>query len=106
MNENLGIVRFCFVYVRTIQAFVTDLDILGSSSDSWRHSLDAGVGTPLLGSGVLHEGGDLLARGCAHCTKVPPTWSTPAPPAIVPDPRAMHAKAGKAATGDRVRYVR
>ena len=42
--------------------------------------------------GLLHEGGDLLARGCAHCTKVLPTWSTPNPPAVAPDPRAVHAQ--------------
>ena len=52
MNENLGIMRFCFVCVRTIRAFVTDLDIRGPSSDSWRCSLDGGVGAPLLRGGV------------------------------------------------------
>ena len=29
MNENLGIMRFHYVLQATIQAFVTDLDILG-----------------------------------------------------------------------------
>jgi len=46
---------------------------------------DAGSGMSLFWCGLLHEGGDLLAGGCAHCTKVPPTWSTPAP-------RAVHAQ--------------
>ena len=38
---------------------------------------------------VLHEGGDLLAGGCAYCTIAPPTWSTPIPPPVAPDPRAV-----------------
>jgi len=42
--------------------------------------------------GPFHEGGDLLARGCAHCTKVPPTGSALDPLAVVPDPRAVHAQ--------------
>ena len=29
--------------------------------------------------GLLHEGRDLLANGCAYCTKAPPTCSTPDP---------------------------
>ena len=53
---------------------------------------DAGSGMSLFWCGLLHEGGDLLARGCAHCTKVLPTWSTPNPPAVAPDPRAVHAQ--------------
>ena len=27
--------------------------------------------------GLLHEGRDLLTKGCAYCTKAPPTRSTP-----------------------------
>ena len=27
--------------------------------------------------GLLHEGRDLLAKGCAYCTKAPPTQSAP-----------------------------
>lgn len=38
---------------------------------------------------LLHEGRDLLAKGWAHCTKVPPARSTPDPPPVVPDPRAV-----------------
>ncbi|OLO70836.1 hypothetical protein BKH20_05220 [Actinomyces oris] len=41
--------------------------------------------------GLLHEGGDLLAGGCAYCTKAPPTWSAPDPPPVDPDPRAVQA---------------
>ena len=37
----------------------------------------------------LHEGRDLLTKGCAHCTKAPPTRSTPAPPPVTPDPRVV-----------------
>ena len=40
--------------------------------------------------GLLHEGRDLLANGCAYCTKAPPTRSTPNPPPVAPHPRAVH----------------
>ena len=39
---------------------------------------------------LLHEGRDPLAKGCAYCTKVPPTTSTPNPPPVAPHPRAVH----------------
>ena len=38
---------------------------------------------------LLHEGRDLLTKGCAHCTKAPPTRSTPAPPPVTPGPRVV-----------------
>ena len=41
-------------------------------------------------SRLLHEGRDLLAGGCAYCTKAPPTWSTPNPPPVTPHPRVVH----------------
>ena len=50
---------------------------------------DAGSGLGRLRRGLLHEGGDLLPGGCAYCTKVPPTRSTPDPPPVAPDPRAV-----------------
>ena len=40
--------------------------------------------------GLLHEGRDLLAKGCAYCTKAPPTSSTPNPRPVAPRPRAVH----------------
>ena len=40
--------------------------------------------------GLLHEGRDLLATGCAYCTKAPPTQSAPDPPPVAPQPRALH----------------
>ena len=40
--------------------------------------------------GLLHEGRDLLAKGCAYCTKAPPTRSTPNPPPVAPHLRAVH----------------
>ena len=40
--------------------------------------------------GLLHEGRDPLARGCAYCTKAPPTRSTPNPPPVASHPRAVH----------------
>ena len=40
--------------------------------------------------GLLHEGRDLLATGCAYCTKAPPTRSTPNPRPVAPHPRAVH----------------
>ena len=40
--------------------------------------------------GLLHEGRDLLAKGCAYCTKVPLTPSTPNPRPVAPHLRAVH----------------
>jgi len=40
--------------------------------------------------GLLHEGRDLLAKGCAYCTKAPPTPSTPNPRAVHPDDDGSH----------------
>ena len=40
--------------------------------------------------GLLHEGRDPLAKGCAYCTKAPPTQSAPHPPPVAPHPRAVH----------------
>ena len=54
--------------------------------------------TGLPGVGLLHEGRDLLAKGCAYCTKAPPTRSTPGPPPVAPHPRAVHQMT-PAATG-------
>ena len=48
-----------------------------------------GSGLGRLRRGLLHEGGDLLPGGCAYCTKAPPTRSTPDPPPVAPDPRAV-----------------
>ena len=39
--------------------------------------------------GLLHEGRDPLTKGCAYCTKTPPTRSTPNPPPVAPHPRAV-----------------
>ena len=39
--------------------------------------------------GLLHEGRDLLAKGCAYCTRAPPTRSTPDPRPVAPRPRAL-----------------
>ena len=40
--------------------------------------------------GLLHEGRDPLAKGCAYCTKAPPTQSAPHPRPVTPTPRAVH----------------
>jgi len=42
-------------------------------------------------AGTLHEGGDLLTEGCAYCTNLRPLWSSPNPPPIAPEPRAVGA---------------
>ena len=47
---------------------------------------------PAPGRPVLHEGGVVLARGCAYCTSPGPSWSTPDPPSVAPHPRAVHAR--------------
>ena len=39
--------------------------------------------------GLLHEGRDPLTKGCAYCTKAPPTRSTPNPHPVAPHPRAV-----------------
>ena len=39
---------------------------------------------------LLHEDRDLLAKGCAYCTKAPPTPSTPDPRPVEPHSRAVH----------------
>ena len=45
--------------------------------------------------GLLHEGRDPLTKGCAYCTKAPPTQSAPHPPPVAPHPRALQPdKAG------------
>ena len=39
--------------------------------------------------GLLHEGGDLLAGGCAYCTSPRPPFSTPDARAVAPHPRGV-----------------
>ena len=39
---------------------------------------------------LLHEDRDLLVKGCAYCTKAPPTPSTPDPRPVEPHSRAVH----------------
>ena len=43
------------------------------------------------GSTNVHEGGDLLAGGCAYCTSPRPPWSTPDARAVAPHPRGVVA---------------
>ena len=45
---------------------------------------------PHLRVSLLHEGRDPLAKGCAYCTKAPPTPSTPNSRPVAPHPRAVH----------------
>ena len=42
-----------------------------------------------LRAGLLHEGREALARGCAYCTNARTPRSTPDPPPVAPDPRAV-----------------
>ena len=39
--------------------------------------------------GLLHEGRDPLTKGCAYCTRAPPTRSAPDPHPVAPHPRAV-----------------
>ena len=56
MNENLGIMRFRIVGLRTIRAFVTDVDILGPSrAPDGAHSTPAWVSP---------------SSGALYCTRV------------------------------------
>ena len=57
--------------------------------------------TGLPQAGLLHEGRDLLANGCAYCTKSPPTWSTPDPPPAAPHPRAVRPDDAGSQRSDR-----
>ena len=56
--------------------------------------------------GLLHEGRDLLAKGCAYCTKVPPTPSAPNPRPIAPHLRAVHPDDAVRRHSDRVSPLR
>ena len=56
--------------------------------------------------GLLHEGRDLLAKGCAYCTKVPPTPSTPNPRPVAPHLRAVHPDDAVRRHSDRVSPLR
>ena len=42
-----------------------------------------------LRAGLLHEGREALARGCTYCTSARTPRSTPDPPPVAPDPRAV-----------------
>ena len=42
-----------------------------------------------LRAGLLHEGREALARGCAYCTNARTPRSTPDPPPVAPGPRAV-----------------
>ena len=60
-----------------------------SRTEARRSWFDVGPGLLPPRAGLLHEGRDLLAKGCAYCTKAPPTRSTPIPPPVAPHPRAL-----------------
>ena len=107
INENLGIMRFCSVWMRVIRAFVADLDTRptsGPSSNSWRCPLGSWCPSPgsrwcslNVTSGrapsgrLLHEGRGVLVRGCAYCTRPGPSWSAPEHWPVAPHPRAVRA---------------
>ena len=57
---------------------------------SWFDSGPAQNWLELARAGLLHEGRDPLAKGCAYCTKAPPTQSAPHPPPVAPHLRAVH----------------
>ena len=52
--------------------------------------------------GLLHEGRDPLAKGCAYCTKAPPTPSTPNSRPVAPHPRAVRPDDAVSHHTDRV----
>ena len=55
---------------------------------------------------LLHEGRDPLAKGCAYCTKAPPTQSAPNPPPVAPHPRAVRPDDAGSHQRDRVSLLR
>ena len=77
-------------------------DVCAGFRWSW---LDAGPAQnwlELARVGLLHEGRDLLAKGCAYCTKAPPTRSTPNSRPVAPHPRAVHPGGAGSHRTDRV----
>ena len=97
MNENLGIMRLCFVRMRTTQAFVSDLDIHGSfrapaptaGEAGWGHHRQRGPGR--LGQFAAQAGTSAapdkrprlrqsIRRACGYA------------PGLEPLPRAGHAR--------------
>ena len=112
MSENLGIMRFRFVWMRAIRAFVADLDtrslFWSPLALAWLPVvlawLPAAPAWLLVAFGqravsgrapsgrLLHEDGDVLARGCPYCTRAGPSWSTPDCRPVAPDPRAVRAE--------------
>ena len=111
INENLGIMRFCSVWMRVIRAFVADLDTRptsGPSSNSWRCPLGSWCPSPgsrwcslNVTSGrapsgrLLHEGGAVLARGYPYCTRVGVYWSGVVRTARDPDLRGVDPTVGQ-----------
>ena len=61
-------------------------DVCAGSRWSWFDSGPAQSWPELARVGLLHEGRDLLAKGCAYCTKAPPTQSAPDPRPVAPHP--------------------
>ena len=64
--------------------------VCAGSRQSWFDSGPAQSWLEMARVGLLHEGRDPLAKGCAYCTKAPPTQSAPNPPPVAPHPRAVH----------------
>ena len=56
--------------------------------------------------GLLHEGRDLLAKGCAYCMKAPPTQSAPDPRPAEPHRRAVRPGDAGSHHSDRVSLLR
>ena len=61
----------------------------GARAKARKPWFNAGSAPLLPRVGLLHEGRDLLTKGCAYCTKAPPTRSTPNPHPVAPHPRAV-----------------
>ena len=66
------------------------LDVCAWSRWSWLDASTAQNWLKWARVGLLHEGRDPLAKGCAYCTKAPPTQSALHPPPVAPHPRALH----------------
>ena len=66
--------------------------VCAESRQSWFDSGPTQNWLEMARVGLLHEGRDPLAKGCAYCTKAPPTQSAPNPPPVAPHPRAVRAR--------------
>ena len=80
--------------------------VCAESRWSWFDSGPSQSWPDLARVGLLYEGRDLLAKGCAYCTKAPPAPSTPNSRPVAPHLRAVHPDDAGSHHSDRVSLLR